>query len=303
MGKGVRLNRYEVIAHPHDPACRDQLGEGPFWSRDQGALYWVDIPRRRAFRLDPSSGEGASWRFDAICSAIFPTAGGGLMVALKDGLYRFDPATGATTTFARPDPDPGNRSNETRCDPQGRIWLGTMHDNIGPDGEPLPVSRSSGGYWCVGPGGLTTKIMGGVGITNTLCWSPDGARLYCADTLKRVIWSFAYAPEGPVLSDQQVFVEGGEGGPDGSAMDEEGCLWTARWGAGKVVRYRPDGRIDREIVLPVAQPSSCAFGGGDLKTLYITSARWELEAPGALDGALFAVNLDVAGLPMTPFSG
>ncbi len=96
---------------------------------------------------------------------------------------------------------------------------------------------------------------------------------------------------------------GGEGGPDGSAMDEEGCLWTAGWGAGKVVRYSPDGRIDREIELPVTQPSSCAFGGPDLKTLYVTSARWELAAPGPLDGALLAVPVDVAGLPMTPFAG
>jgi len=297
------LTRYDVIAHPHDPAYRDHLGEGPFWSREQGALYWVDIPRRSAFRLDPSSGEGQVWRFDSPCAAVFPADSGGLMAALKDGLYRFDPDTGRTAAYARPDTDPGNRSNETRCDPQGRIWLGTMQDNIDAAGRPLPVTRSSGGYWCVAPGGRTTKIMGGVGITNTLCWSPDGSRLYCADTLKGVIWSFAYAPEGPGLSDQRVFVEGGEGGPDGSAMDEEGCLWNARWGAGKVVRYRPDGRIDREIVLPARQPSSCAFGGADLKTLYITTATWELEPPGELDGALFAVRVDVAGLPMTPFAG
>ncbi len=297
------MTRYDVIAHPHDPAYRDELGEGPFWSQAQGLLYWVDIPARRAHRLDPATGKGTSWVFDAPCAAIFPAAIGGLMVALKDGLYRFDPETGRTTPFARPDPDPDNRSNETRCDPQGRIWLGTMHDNIDAQGRPLPISRSSGGYWCVAPGGRATKIMGGVGITNTLCWSPDGARLYCADTMKGVIWSFAYHPEGPGLSDQKVFVQGGEGGPDGSAMDAEGCLWTARWGAGKVVRYSPDGRIDREIELPVTQPSSCAFGGPDLKTLYVTSARWELAAPGPLDGALFAVPVDVAGLPMTPFAG
>ena len=147
------------------------------------------------------------------------------------------------------------------------------------------------------------KLMGEVGITNTLCWSPDGARVYMADTLKGVIWSFAYDPNGPRLTDQQVFVEGGDGGPDGSAMDEDGCLWTARWGAGHVVRYAPDGRIDRTIELPCRQPSSCAFGGPDRRTLYVTSARIGLETPGDFDGALFAVPVEVAGLPMTPFGG
>src|SRR5690606_11477823 len=122
-------------------------------------------------------------------------------------------------------------------------------------------------------------------------------RLYFADTRRSTIWSFAYDPDGPRLSDRRVFVEGGEGGPDGSSIDCDGCLWTARWGAGRIVRYRPDGEIDRVLELPTSQPSSCAFGGSDLKTLYITSARWEQSDPGELDGALLAVRVDVAGLP------
>ncbi len=120
-----------------------------------------------------------------------------------------------------------------------------------------------------------------------------------------MIWSFAYDPDGPRLSDQQVLVEGGAGHPDGSSMDEEGRLWNARWGAGRVICFAPDGRVDREVLLPVSQPSSCAFGGADRKTLFITSARQELKglAPDALDGSVFAVQLDVAGLPLTPFAG
>jgi sugar lactone lactonase YvrE len=295
--------RYEVVSRPEGPPGRDILGEGPFWSAPEGALYWVDIAGFRAHRLDPADGTVRSWTFDGPCAAVIPAAGGGHVVALADGLYRFDAATGATAPFARPDPDPGNRSNETRCDPQGRIWLGTMHNNLGPRGEPLPITRSSGGLWCVAADGSATKVLGDIGITNTLCWSPDGTRLHFADTLKGVIWSFAYDPDGPRLSDRRVFVEGGPGGPDGSAMDEEGCLWTARWGGGRVVRYRPDGRVDRELMLPVVQPSSCAFGGPDRRTLYVTSARLELSEPGELDGALLAVPVDVAGLPMTPFAG
>lgn len=295
--------RYDLVARPPELPQRDLLGEGPFWSQAEGCLYWVDIACRRALRLDGSSGAVASWDFAAPCAALFPAAKGGHVVALADGLYRFDIETAAMMPLARPDPDPDNRSNETRCDPQGRIWLGTMHNNIGPHGAPLPIARSSGGLWCVGADGAAVEMIRGIGISNTLCWSPDGSRLYFADTLKSMIWSFAYDPDGPRLSDRRVFVEGGPGGPDGSAMDEEGCLWTARWGAGRVVRYRPDGRIDRELMLPVSQPTSCAFGGADRKTLYVTSARFGMAEPGELDGALLAVPVDVAGLPMTPFAG
>lgn len=296
------MTRFDVVPRPAGLPQRDALGEGPFWSGEEQALYWVDIAGNRAWRLAADEAV-RSWRFDMPCAAVFPARSGGLMVALKDGLYRFDPESGALAVFARPDPDPGNRSNETRCDPQGRIWLGTMHNNLGPGGEPLPISRASGAYWCVDTDGSAVRLMAEVGITNTLCWSPDGRRVYIADTLKDVIWSFAYDPEGPTLSDRKVFVEGGEGGPDGSAMDEEGCLWTARWGAGRVVRYAPDGRIDRVLELPALQPSSCAFGGSDRRTLYVTSATLEMARPGELDGALFAVPIDVAGLPMTPFEG
>lgn len=297
------MTAYDIVPRPQGAPLRDNLGEAPVWSEAEQALYWVDIAGRRANRFDPATGEARCWALPSVCAALIPTVRGGHLVALKDGLYRFDLETGAMTPFARPDSDPGNRSNEIRCDPQGRIWLGTMHDNIGPAGQPLGVPRSSGGYFCIGPDGGWTRLMAEIGISNTLCWSPDGTKFYCADTLKGVIWSFDYDPDGPRLSNRQVFVEGGEGGPDGSAMDEEGCLWTARWGSGRVYRYRPDGRVDRLIELPAAQPSSCAFGGADRKTLYVTSAYFEMERPGALDGSVFAVPVDVAGLPMTPFAG
>jgi sugar lactone lactonase YvrE len=295
----------ELLPRPPGAPARDQLGEGPFWSVAEQALYWVDIAGRRAHRLEPATGEGWSWRMPSSCSAVIPTARGDAVVALVDGLHRLDLTTGETTPFADPDADAGNRSNETRCDPQGRIWLGTMCNNLRPDGSPLPLTRRSGSFFCVEPDGHWTRVLGAIGITNTLCWSPDGTRFYCADTTRETIWSFAYEADGPRLSDQQVFAQGGPGHPDGSAMDAEGFLWNARWGGGRVIRFAPDGRVDRELTVPVAQPSSCCFGGPDLKTLYVTSARQELEglAPTSLDGSVFAFELDVAGMPMTPFGG
>lgn len=284
---------------------RDQLGEAPFWDEAAGVLYWVDIVGRRVSRFDPETGEIAEWTVPKHCSGAIPTLKGDLIVAMRDGLHRLDLESSETEPFARPDPDPGNRSNECRTDPQGRLWLGTMCNNLAPDGAPIPLTRSSGGVYCVDADGASTKLLGDIGITNNFTWSPDGTRFYTNDTKVGVIWSFAYQPDGPELRDQQVFVEGGPGKPDGAAMDEEGCLWEARWGGGRVIRYTPGGRVDREIELPVAQPSSCAFGGPDRKTLFITSARQELDnlPPDSLDGSVFVVRLDVAGLPMRPFIG
>ncbi len=295
------MTTYDLIDRPE----RDQLGESPFWDEASQTLYWVDIVGKRVQRYDPSTGEIARWSTAMHVSAAIPTERGDVIAPMTNGLHRLDLASGETTPFVRPDTDAGNRSNETRTDPQGRLWLGTMCDNIGPQGEALELKRSSGGVFCVAADGGSTRLLSNVGITNAFCWSPEGDKFYCADTKLSVIWSFAYESDGPTLSDRQVFVEGGPGNPDGAAVDEDGCLWSARWGGGRIIRFTPDGRVDREILLPVAQPSCCAFGGADRRTLYITSARQELEglAPDSLDGSVFVVDAGVAGQPMQRFKG
>lgn len=198
-----------------------------------------------------------------------------------------------------------NRSNECRCDPQGRLWLGTMQNNIAPDGAPRPVTRFTGGLFVVGPDGRSRRLLGDIGVANTLAWSPEGERLYFADSRRKLIWRFRYDPEGPTLHDQEVFVEGGPGVPDGSAMDADGFLWNARWGAACLIRYAPDGRADRIIDVPARQPSSCAFGGEDMKTLYVTTARHGLDAASArpFDGRLLQLRVETPGLPLPVFAG
>ncbi len=294
-----------VVARPSDAPQRDQLGEGAFWDQATGALYWVDIVGKRAMRLDPLSGAMQVWPTPSPCSAIIPTARGDAIVALADGLHRLNFETGAIQHFCSPDPDVRNRSNDCRTDARGRIWLGTMWNNIGENGEGVALGGATGTISCVEADGSSTRMLTDMSITNSIAFSPDGRTFYCTDTRKHLIWAFACDPDGPTLSNQRVFSEVTEGGPDGSSVDVEGGLWTAQWGAGKVVRRTPDGRTDREIVVPAHQPSSCCFGGPDLKTLYITSARQDLAAlePSSLDGALFAVDLDTAGLPMTRFAG
>ena len=301
------MGAWEIVERPAHLPQRDSLGEGPLWDDEAQALWWVDIAGDRVHRLDPGSGEVRVWAAGAHVAAAIPAASGGLVVATPDGLHRMSLATGLLKPFARPDPHAGNRSNECRVDPQGRIWLGTMANNLHPDGSPAPLAGTTGGLFRVDADGSCHTVLEGIGIANTLCWSPAGDRLYFADSLQGVIWSFGYDPDRPVLEDRRVFAAPGAvaGGPDGSAMDEEGCLWNARWGGGRVVRFTPDGRIDREIVLPVAQPTCVAFGGRDRRTLYVTSARIELDglAPDSLDGALFALPVEVAGLPSPRFAG
>ena len=292
---------YEIVPRPE----RDQLGETPFWDQPSASLWWCDIIGRQVKRLDPSTGKIERWALPQFVSGVVPTDDGHVAVMLVDGVYRLDLASGATQVFTQPETDPRNRSNEVRTDPQGRLWLGTMFNNIGPNGEDLPVERTGGSVFCITGDGFAKRMLADIAITNIFCWSPDGTRFYTADTKKRVIWSFAYDPDGPALHDRRVFAEGdiAPGNPDGASMDEAGCLWGSRWGGSQFVRFTPAGKVDRVIDLPAQQPSSCAFAGSDLKTLYMTSARQGLDdlAPDSLDGSLFVAQLDVAGLPMPRF--
>ena len=295
------MTDYRIVERPE----RDQLGETPFWDEASQRLFWCDIVGKQVKRLDPATGAIERWTMPTYVSGVVPTPDGRAVVMLVDGVYRVDLGHGGVSELTRPDTDPRNRSNEVRTDPQGRLWLGTMFNNIGPNGEDLPVNAGNGSVFCVTPDGYARRMLSDITITNTFCWSPDGGTFYTADTPKRVIWSFAYDPDGPTLHDRKVFIEGdiAPGNPDGASMDEDGCLWSARWGGGRVVRLTPDGKVDRTIELPAKQPSSCAFGGADRKTLYITSARQGQDglAPDAPDGSLFAVETGVAGLPMRRF--
>ena len=290
---------FHVVERPE----RDQLGETPFWDEESQTLFWCDIVGKAVRRLDPSSGRIERWPMPDFCSGVVPTTDGQALVMLVDGVYRLDLETGKLQAFAKPESDPRNRCNEVRTDPQGRLWLGTMANNIGPDGEDIEGPPTTGSVFCIGPDGFSRRVLGDIKITNTFCWSPDGSRFYTADTPRRVIWSYAYDPEGPTLTDGKVFIEGdiAPGNPDGASMDEEGCLWSARWGGNRVIRLTPDGTVDREIVLPAEQPSSCAFGGPDRRTLYVTSARQGMKAPTEMDGQLYAADVGVVGMAMPRF--
>ncbi|WP_372437478.1 SMP-30/gluconolactonase/LRE family protein [Pseudomonas chlororaphis subsp. aureofaciens] len=284
-------------------AHRAQLGEGPFWDAPDQALYWVDIAGRQALRL---CGERLqAWQLPEPVSAFIPCERGDALVTLSSGVYRLDlgsaPAAPRLSLLCVADPQPGNRANDARCDAQGRLWLGTMQNNIGEQGEDLPVRRRSGGLFRIDAQARVTPLLQGLGIPNTLLWSEDASRLYFADSLDGTLYQYPIASDGRLEPARSWFGPHPRGVPDGSAMDAQGYIWNARWDGGCLLRLAPDGEVDRVLELPVSRPTSCVFGGADLKTLYITSAASPLDHP--LDGAVLAVRVDTPGMLCHRFAG
>jgi sugar lactone lactonase YvrE len=281
-------------------ACH--LGEGPLWNEQDGKLWWTDILARRLHRLDPAS--GAIETIDTperLCSyAFLPEGGNRMLAAFETGLAYFDIETKSLEWIARAETlDSGRRFNDGRTDRQGRFWVGTMVEN-----EPKAGS-DSGVLFRLDRDGLSAQAVC-VSISNSLCTSPDGRILYFADSPKQLIFAFDLDPDSGAISNKRIFAEVTEGYPDGAVVDEEGCLWSARWGAGEVVRHAPDGSVVSRLKVPASQPTCPAFGGPDRKTLFVTSAREGLDdAALAADpeaGHLFVYQAEVAGLPVVPFS-
>ena len=284
-------------------AHRATLGEAPFWDAPEQTLYWVDIAARQALRLQGDNVQ--IWQMPEHVSAFIPCASGDALVTLSSGVYRLDLDSPGLdprlTLLCVVDPQPGNRPNEARCDALGQLWLGTMQNNIGEQGQDLPVERRSGGLFRVQADGRVTPLLNGLGIPNTLLWSADATTLYFGDSLDATIYQYSVAADG-FLSPPEVWRgPHPRGGPDGSAMDAEGFVWNARWDGSCLLRLAPDGQVDRVIELPVSLPTSCVFGGADLRTLFITSAASPANHP--LDGALLSIRVDVPGVVCTRFAG
>ena len=276
------------------PKSGDQLGEGPCWSAREGRLYWFDIKGRALNWYAPGSGEGGRHGLEVRASACAVRAGGGLLVATERGLAHWD---GDQLRLVQPITlAPGYRTNDGKIDPHGDFWWSSMDDDGGRRPGTLYRTRASG---------VTEAVIEGVQIANTVSFSADGGRLYLADSKVQTIFAYDTAD----LSRRELFAhtQGEAATPDGGAMDAEGFLWNAQWGGARLVRYAPDGRIDRVVPMPVAQPTSCAFGGPKLDTLYITSA-WDGLSDAArraqpLAGGLFAFKPGVAGQPLALYEG
>ncbi|MGH6915234.1 MAG: SMP-30/gluconolactonase/LRE family protein, partial [Geminicoccales bacterium] len=249
--------------------CRNTLGEGAVWNEVDGLLWWTDIEGGRLWTLEPKRGRSASYQTpERVCCFAPRRNGQGLVVAFSSGFALYDPATGLRRDLVAFEPDqPDTRLNDGRTDRQGRLIAGGFDEKGG--------GRLISSVVRLDPNLTVTKLFSGVGCANGICFSPDGRTLYFADSMRAEIWAFAYDPDSGRLGGRRVVatLEGSRPGiPDGSCVDAQGCIWNAEWDGGAVVRWTPDGRIDRVVELPVPRPTCVTFGGADYGTLYITTA-------------------------------
>jgi len=297
-----------------EPVCiaptGDICGEAATWDAARNRLYWCDINRFLLHVHDPVAGTTRTHQFEHPVVALSLTdRPGWLLVALGGQIILFDPDRGTREDLTPVMPDwPDLRYNDGRSAPDGNFWIGTMGNNVGPDGEALPVRDGMGTlYLCRGgrhDGTVCPEaIETGIGIPNTVCWSPDGRHFYFGDTLKNEIRVYPYDADSGMIGDgQPFFSDFARGLPDGSAMDCEGYLWNCRYGGGCIVRVAPDGGIDRVIDMPVHNITTCTFGGPELTTLYVTTAAADRAPTDRLAGSLFAIETGVRGLPEHSFA-
>lgn len=281
--------------------ARAQLGEGPMWSVREQALYWVDILAHRLHRYSATNGE-QSWQFHQEVSAVAERADSkGLLITQRHGIASFEPETEKTLPLLQLETDvPGNRFNDGKCDPKGRFWTGTM-DFAG--------KEPTGSLYRIGPGLEHARIDSGYMVSNGPAWSSDYRTMYHNASAAGLVYAFDFDLDSGQASNKRIFLRFTEadGSPDGMTTDAEGGLWIAHWGASKITRHDPEGRVTHAIVLPCSQVSSCTFGGRDLQTLFITTASTGLTAQQLhqepLAGGLFAIEFDIAGVPANPFRG
>lgn len=291
--------------------ARAVLGEGALWSPEDQALYWIDQMRPEIHRLDVVL--GIDTKFDLPLpeqlGALAPRAGGGFVLAASDGISLVAPGFHERLPYVNPIAAlPRASFNDGKCDRQGRLWAGTT-DRL--------ETEKVGALYRIDQGGETVRIVDGFICSNGPSFSPDGRIMYHSRTHDRAIYAHDVDPETGAASEGRLFarIEPDAGVPDGSTVDAEGYLWSTHWGGWRITRYAPDGRVDRVIDMPVKSPTSCAFGGPEMSTLFVTSAsidfvdgKWVyLDDLGfmrtPLEGAIFAIETGIRGLPEPTFRG
>lgn len=270
-------------------------GEGPVWSPTEGFLWWVDTKRAKLHRYNHNTGNTRRYDLPLHASVLALWHGEILMAGDRElGLY--DPATESyETRHTLVGMPTGSRISDGGVTPDGGFLLSTMDEH---------EQEACGQYYLIKAGQLPLKLeLPEVLVSRTLVFAPDGKTFYTCDTAERVIIAHDYDSKNIKFSNARVFSEASHlnGFPDGSAVDVEGGLWTCEWGAGRVVRRSPDGHVTDIIEIDAPQPKCCVFGGDEMKTLFITTARWgltdKLFEQNPLSGGLFSIDVPVAGLP------
>lgn len=283
-------------------AANNTVGESIVWDVNNHRLLWVDIVEKKIHAFVPENGSYRTWSTPDFVTSVGLRKDGGALVGLTKEVCLWDYSDNFNPLVAIETDLPNNRLNEGVVGPDGAFWVGTMQNNIAQDGSPIAITMNTGRlYRCTAGGRVTALTLDRFSITNTLVWTEAGD-LITADTLKNELYRYCYDPLTQQLYNKRNILVGFDRGlPDGSTMDAEGYIWNCRVvGGGCVVRFDPEGRVDRVIDLPCSWPTSCTFGGPDLKTLYVTSARFTMTDNHLLahpfEGGLFAIKPGVVGL-------
>jgi sugar lactone lactonase YvrE len=280
---------------------RAKLGECPVWSARDKALYWVDIDAPSLNRFDPATGHNRVMPMPESIGSFALRKPAGFIVALRTGIWlaRADGTLDRRILDAPYDPA-HHRFNDGRCDPAGRFFVGSMNEKR---------DAPSGTLVCIDAYGVMKEVLSGFTISNGLAWSPDGRTMYHSDTPAHVVRAYDYDPDAGTIGKERVFIQwdGETDRPDGAAVDSAGNYWSAFFRGGKVVQISPRGEIIAEYPVPAMCPTMCAFGGPDLRTLYVTSASGGRDAQELArlpqSGGIFAMTVDVPGLPEPYFAG
>lgn len=285
--------------------ANNYLGETPIWRPADNSLWWVNCERPpELHRWYPDGGGHEVWPMPSRIGGFVHKAGTGALVALADGLYDLNEATGALALRVAADVPAHIKLHECHCDRQGRFWIGAYDHHFPAD------RQAAGGHFYRLDGDRLTPVIDGIAVANGLAFSPDGRTMYAASSPARKVEAFDLDPDTGAISNRRTFltlppVAQDRAHIDGATVDAEGGYWYAAVGAGELRRHRPDGTLDRTVALPFSNPTKPAFGGEDLGTLFVTSTRMTIN-PGApadpANGGLFQCRPGVAGVAETPFA-
>ena len=288
--------------------CKNLLGEGIVWDHDQKDLYWLDIPMpSKLFKLNLSSNKLDIYSMPEMISSMSVRSKDNLIIASHHGVNNFNMISQEFTKIIDIETSLKNRSNDGASDAKGRFWFGTMQNNLDENSNDIPITQNSGSLYKLDKNLQITKIESNLGIPNTFVWSPDNTKFYFSDTLTGNIYSYDFDLELGLISNKNFFADFDRGFPDGSTIDSEGYLWNCRWDGSCVVRFDPDGKVDQIIEVPVKNVTNCVFGGDNLSTLFITTARQGLSSEYLVKnpyaGSLFAIDLSIKGIKDNKFLG
>jgi sugar lactone lactonase YvrE len=278
------------------------VGEGALWDPLDQALYFIDVIGKRVHRHDPASGETRSWATPDIVGALALRERGGAVVAVRDGLHALDFETGAVEPIARHGADPARVIfNDGKVDRRGRFVVGLSDLDF-------DAAAPQGGLYSLGAGHRLSRLAGDISLSNGPCWSPDDKTLYFSDTHRKTTYTFDYDIETGAVAGRRALIDttslGGE--PDGATVDADGLIWMGVYRGGKIAAFRPDGRLERVVDMPVRMAVSLSFGGPKLDQLYVTTIdpTFFREPADAAAGHVYVIeDLGVRGLPEPRFAG